>query len=180
LRQDGSLLLTTACRYSEGHPRVIDMDDLHDDRAPINRSFDPKFCGRVCRIAAIVSLALTLGTAALLTTLQSPQCPGWMIPNGEGASIPVWLFLLMTGLAALVPTYYALTWKRFARRMLDEIRLAEATFISDAKATWHGNWDLANAMSAAQTDYSSLFVGVSVAWVLFTAVPLILTVIKCF
>ena len=127
-----------------------------------------------------MSLTLTLFTAFLLATLKSSKCPGWMIPNDNGTFMPIWFFLLMTGLGALWITYCAVTWKRFARRVHDKIRWGEATLAGGTQPTWYSGWTQLNAMSAAQLEYNNLFMVVMIAWVLFTAAPLILMGIKCF
>jgi hypothetical protein len=111
-------------------------------------------------------------------SLEPPKCPRWMIPNGDGTfAPPAWIFLLMTAFAALVMTYYAITWKRFSRHVLDKIRSGQATYMSGTQLT---HWGQLNAMSATQLDYNSLFVVVMIAFTLFTAAPLILVGFNCF
>jgi hypothetical protein len=155
--------------------------DSDGNRVKATGSFDPVYCGRVARIAAIACVALTLCTAVLLATLQSSKCPGWMIPNGDGTfAPPLWMMLIISGIAALVAAYYAVTWKRFAKRIADQIQHGQATFVRGTEPTWYGNWPQFNAMCATQLDFNSLFVGVMVFWTLFVAGPLILMAVKCY
>jgi hypothetical protein len=136
--------------------------------------FDPDFCGRILRVGAILCVALVLITAALLAVARPSRCPAWAFPADDGSSLPAWPLLLFTGFWALVVTYYAVTWRRFAEHVLDTARWGEGAFLRGTQPTWYGNWTQFHAMCAALAHYNKLCVATMVGSVLFTAVPLIL------
>jgi hypothetical protein len=151
-----------------------------DSRIRMNGRFDPEFCGRVCRAAATVCLALIFGTAIFVITAQSSKCPGWWIPGTGAPSTSVLGLLAITGSWGLVVTYYAVTWKRFAQRVIDRIQWSEQTFVSGTRPSWYSDWSQFNAMCAASLDFNILFVVVMIVSVLIVAVPLLMIATNCF
>jgi hypothetical protein len=130
--------------------------------AEMSARFNSEFCAKLNRVVAVICLALVLCAVVLMATVQSSKCPGWVITTTRGEPVYIWVFVAMAGFWALVVSYYAITWRRFAQRIIDMIEWGEATFVRGTRPTWYGDWTQFNAMCAAQLEFNSLFVVVMV------------------
>jgi hypothetical protein len=142
--------------------------------------FDPQSCGTVCRIAAIASVTIALCAAILLITVEPSRCPGWTFRTSAGAELSIWMIFAIASLpVAFVLSYYAVTWRRFAQHLLDQIRWGERTFVPGTEPTWYGDWSQFIAFCARSLDFNSLFVIVMAGFVLFTTIPIVAMAINC-
>jgi hypothetical protein len=128
--------------------------DVAAQENPVEKSgrFDPQFCQRVFWVGAIICLALTLCAGILFVTFNPSKCPGWTYPRYPGRDetpVPIWPAIAITGLWTLVVSYHAITWKRFARRVLDEMKWGERTFGAETQSNGFFHLTQLRAMSAA-------------------------------
>jgi hypothetical protein len=145
-----------------------------------HKNFDPQFCGTFFKIAAVICIIFVLCTALLLTTANSSTCPGWWMPTSHGESESAWIPFAMTGLWTLNVSYHAITWQRFAQRVVDRIQSGERTFIKGTKPSWYGDRDQFQAFCASSINFNWLFsVGLFLS-ILIAASPLIEIAIRCF
>jgi hypothetical protein len=137
-------------------------------------NFDARFCGRVCKIAAAVSVALVLGAAAIFLTANSAstRCPGWMLIAENGTSTPIYLIAFMQAVAAAWMCFLAFNWKSVARTIDHHIRATEQALATGSRA------DQFWAMPAVLLDTNILFTIVCVGWVAFCSIPLALIFLK--
>ena len=130
------------------HSPVVDMDS-QENLVEKNERFDSQFCRMICRIAAVGCLIITSSTAILLTTVHPSKCPGSTFSGSNGTSLSVWGFFAITGLWALVVSYYAITWRRFAQHVMDTVQWGKGTYVAGRQPTWYGDWTQFNAMCAS-------------------------------
>jgi len=80
-------------------------------------------------------------------------------------------------------SYYAVTWRRFAKKIAGKIDIAERTWISSGEFNlWGGlqSWKEFNANNARKINFNGLFVAVAIAFALYSAIPLFALAAACF
>ena len=141
--------------------------------------FDPRICGIIVRIGAVVCVMLVVCTLILLRSIDpsNTRCPGWHIPPDYNASI--WVYLAFATVWALVVCYYAATWEGFAQRIIDKIEGGERTLASGPKATLLDAWTRYEANVVGTININLLFFMVMAASAAFTAIPLVVLTLDC-
>jgi hypothetical protein len=139
--------------------------------------FDPESCGRILRIAAICFVALVVLEFIFFLTVKSAKCPGWQTPM-ENESGVVWMILLFATFWALHISYRAVTWRRFSRKILDQIEWGRRTYVPGTNPTWLSDWTQFNAMCAVKNNMNTIIIVVLVLSAIFVASP-VLTRIGC-
>jgi hypothetical protein len=136
----------------------------------LKNQFDPDFCGRITRIAAICFVAMV--------ALKSTKCPGWQTPTEkQGGS--VWVLWVFATFWTLNISYHAVTWRRFSRKILDHIDWARQTYVPGTTPTWFTDPTQFRAMCAVKNDANAILIVVLIGSAFFVALP-VLTRIGCF
>ncbi len=158
---------------------------VEDGALKAHHNFDPVFCHTVVRIGAIVCALIVASEIVLLMTIDSSttRCPGWVIV-GDSASQPMslWVFVLFSSVWTLIVSYYAVTWRRFAQKILSKIDVSERTWVSsDGFNFWRSSyaWKEFNALAARSGNLNSLLVLVMIASAFVAAIPLLALAIAC-
>jgi|SRR5215469_4406701 len=139
--------------------------------------FDPEFCGRVTRIAAICFVLIVLLEAILFLTVQPDQCPGWQIPTKNG-SMSVWGFWALSAFWTLNIAYNAIRWRRASRKILDQIEWARKVYVPGTNPNMFTNRAQFKAMCTLKNNLNMIIAAVCLGSVLFVCIPL-LAAIDC-
>jgi hypothetical protein len=140
--------------------------------------FDPDFCGRVLRIAAVCFAAMILLQFIFFFAVKSVKCPGWQAAT-EKESGSVWGLWVFATLWTLNIGYHALTWRRHSQKIRDQIEWARQTYVPGTNPTWFTDPTQFRAMCTAKNDVNTIMIMVLVGSGLFVALPA-LTRIGCF
>jgi cellulose synthase/poly-beta-1,6-N-acetylglucosamine synthase-like glycosyltransferase len=140
--------------------------------------FDPEFCGRLTRIAAICFLAMVGLEFVFFLTVKSTKCPGWQAPTEkQGGS--VWVLWAFATFWTLNISYHAVTWRRFSRRITDHIDWARQTYVPGTNPSYLTDPTQFRARCAVKNDANGILIIVLIGSALFVALPA-LTRIGCF
>ena len=139
--------------------------------------FDPEFCGRIVRIAAICFVAMVLLEFIFFLTVTSAKCPGWQTPmEKEGGA--VWILLLFATFWTLHISYRAVTWHQASRKILDQIEWGRRTYVPGTNSTWFTDPTQFKAMCTVKNNMNTIIILVLVGSGFFVALP-VLTRIGC-
>ena len=111
-------------------------------------------------------------------TVKSAKCPGWQTPS-EKESGSVWGTWVFATFWTLVISYYAMTWRRFSRKILDRIQWGHQTYVPGTNPTWLTDPTQFKAMCAVKNNVNTIMILMLVGSVFFVALP-VLTRIGCF
>jgi hypothetical protein len=142
------------------------------------KQFDPDFCGRVVRTAAICFVLMIVLEFLFFLTVKSAKCPGWQAPM-EKQSGGVWAILLFATIWTLHIAYRAVTWRQLSCRVLDQIEWARQTYVPGTNPTWLTDRTQFKAMCTVKNDINTIMVLVLIGSGVFVALP-VLTRIGCF
>jgi hypothetical protein len=150
--------------------------------APLPREegnqFDPEFCGRMLRLAAVCLTAMAIFEFVFFLTVKSTKCPGWQTPTErEGGS--VWVILLFAAIWSLHISYRAVTWRRFSQKILDHIDWGRRTYVPGTKPTLFAEPKQFKAMCATKNNLNTIIIFVLLGSGIFVALP-VLTRLSCF
>lgn len=140
--------------------------------------FDPDFCGRISRIAAIAFVAIIVLEFIFFLTVKSAKCPGWQAPTEKGIGA-VWVMWLFATIWTLVIGYHALTWRQFSRKILDHIEWGRSTYLPRTNPSWLTDPTQFKAMCAVKNNMNTILIFVLVGSGFFVALPA-LTRVGCF
>jgi hypothetical protein len=144
----------------------------------LQNQFDPAFCGRIIRIAAICFVAMVVFELVFFLTVKSTKCPGWQAPTEkQGGS--VWVLWVFATFWTLNISYHAVTWRRFARKITDHIDWARQTYVPGTNPTWFTDPTQFRAICAVKNDLNGILIVVLIGSAFFVALP-VLTRIGCF
>jgi hypothetical protein len=149
-----------------------------------HRHLDPQYCGMIMRIGAVACVILVLCAVAVLTLIDpsSTRCRGWLIAPENGTSVPIWGFVAIAAGWTLVVCYYAVTWRRFAQRLIETIEWGERTWVTKTTFSlqdlWE-DWDQLHALCARSINSNHFVLLVMVASAVFAAIPLIIMAAEC-
>jgi hypothetical protein len=162
--------------------RKIRPDDAGSPSAPAplqeGSQFDPELFRRTLRIGAICLVAMVLLQFIFFLTVQSGKCPGWQAP-AEKASGSVWIILVFATIWTIHISYRAMTWRRDARKIADQIEWARKTYVPSTNPTWLTDPTQFKAMCTLKNNMNAIIIAVLVGSGFFVALPA-LTRISCF
>jgi hypothetical protein len=138
-----------------------------------SENFDPQFCGMLCKITAIVCVALTVSAFIGLMTLSS-KCLGWTAHMRQGGTPHVWGSFIITAPWSFWIAYNALKWPRFAWRVYDQIQSGKQTLMDPQANAWL-MWRAMNT----QQNINTIFLLVCTFSVFFSAIPLFVMITEC-
>lgn len=162
--------------------RKSKITDSGTTSAPVpaenGNQFDPEFCGRILRIAAICFVAMVVIEFIFFSTVKSAKCPGWQAPV-ERQSSGVWAVLAFSTIWAVYISYRAVTWPRLSQKILDQIEWARQTYLPGTNPSPLIDRSQFKAMCTVKNNINMIFVLALIASGLFVAMPA-LTRIGCF
>jgi hypothetical protein len=159
---------SVASGNSSTHPPPLELEN----------KFDPDFCGRITRIAALCFVAMVVFEFAFFLTVKSTKCPGWQTP-GEKEGGSVWVIWAFATFWTLNISYQAVTWRRFSRKILERIDRARQTYVPGTNPTLLTDPAQFRAMCTVKNNTNRILTLVLVGSVFFVALP-VLTRIGCF
>jgi hypothetical protein len=141
-------------------------------------NFDPVFCGKVIKYAAVACTAVYVLEILILLTIDSTgsRCPGWYLPVESPTSL--WLtIILITGPGVIAIVYNARHWDRVAHRITHgepepTIGFPETPYDKIKKRYETDEF-------RKQFQYNRTLLVVSIGWVFFCAAPLFLMAGYC-
>jgi|HubBroStandDraft_4_1064222.scaffolds.fasta_scaffold02175_4 hypothetical protein len=140
--------------------------------------FDPEFCGRIARIGAICCVVIVTFEFIILLTFKSTKCPEWQFPT-ENRSASIWIFWVFVTIWTLNVGYHAVTWRRFSRKILDQIDWAQRTYVPGTNPTWFSDPTQFKAMCAVKNNTNMIIVVVHAASVVIVALPMLVIATAC-
>jgi hypothetical protein len=147
------------------------------DEKPFLPFYDPNFCGRVVRLAAVVCLAWLAIEIGILTFIDPAEgkCPGWTIHAENGQATSLWLIVaLFTAAPGLWICFGALRWDFFSQKIYDQAAGTHETFTVLPKA-FHD----AYKPDLLIFPYNQVFVVTMALWCLFCTAPLWIMLSEC-
>lgn len=158
--------------------RPVDAETTSPSPREEGNQFDPEFCGRILRIAAICFVAMVALEFILFSTVNSTKCPGWQGPNEKGSG-GAWAILVLAAIWTLNISYHAVTWRHSSREILDQIAWARRTYVPGTNPTWLTDRTQFKAMCTLKNNMNTLIILALVGSAFFVALP-VLTHISCF
>ena len=152
------------------YPRVL--RNLEEDN-----QFDPDFRGLVLSITAISLAAILVLELFFLSTFGSAKCPGWQVSESKDG-MSLWILWVFGAIWTLNIGYHAVTWRRFSRKILDQLEGARQTYVPGTSPTWFTDPIQFKAMCTVKNNINRLILVVSVGSAFPVALP-VFTALKC-